>query len=263
MPDTCTPRQGRRSGGRRACDVSAYRALTVPLPNGPREIRDLVAYTPPLMSNRSAARQSRAEARRRARLAAQGQVADVEIDDEAAPTPPSNATVGGFLARLIPPAPPLSGKGDPLAGFTYNGPARSMVAALWLLVRHPLYWLVPALIWMGAWPFQAGFGGATASLVGSVVQYVALIGAGWVGWQRPWLFAIAGVLVGWGAVAWYFVLYGTRSGVIAPDQVLVALATQTALQLLVAFVAGWYGGYLRRRLADQRPRPAETRRKRR
>ena len=241
--------------------MGAYRALTVPFPNGRGRARDRVAYTPRLMSNRSAARQSRAEARRRARLAAQGQGADVEIDNEASEPPAATAVGGGFLQRLIPPAPPLQGKGDPLAGFTYEGPARPIVAALWLLARHPIYWLVPALIWMVAWPFTLG--GGTNALIGSVAQYVALIGAGWIGWQRPWLFAVAGVLVGWGAVAWYFVLYGTRSGLISPDQALVALATQTALQLVVGFVAGWYGGYLRRRLADQRPRPTAARAKRR
>lgn len=194
-------------------------------------------------------------------MAAQGQDPGSETENEAAQAPPSAAAGGSFLQRLIPPAPPLPGKGDPLAGFTYDGPARPVVAALWLLVRHPIYWLVPGLIWMVAWPFSLG--GGTSALVGSVAQYVALIGAGWVGWQRPWLFAVAAVLIGWGAVAWYFVLYGTRSGVISSDQALVALATQTALQVVVGFVAGWYGGYLRRRLADQRPKPAQAKARRR
>jgi hypothetical protein len=136
-----------------------------------------------------------------------------------------------------------------------------VVAALWLLARHPLAWLVPALVWMVAWPFSLG--GGTYALVGSVAQYVALIGAGWVGWQRPWLFSVAAVLVGWGAVAWFFVLYGTKAGVISPNEVVVALASQTALQVVVGFVAGWYGGYLRRRLADQRPRQGVATRGRR
>lgn len=240
--------------------MGAYRALTVPLPNDLGRAGERVAYTPRLMSNRSV-RQSRADARRRARLAAQGQVADPEVDGEAAQSAPSSSTGGGFLERLIPPAPPLPGKGDPLAGFTYEGPARPIVAALWLLAGHPIYWLAPALIWMVAWPFSLG--GGTYALIGSIAQYVALIGAGWIGWQRPWLFAVAGVLVGWGAVAYYFVLYGTQSGVISPDQALVALATQTALQVVVGFVAGWYGGYLRRRLASQPSRQAPARAKRR
>jgi hypothetical protein len=240
--------------------VGAYGALTVPLPNDLGRGGERVAYTPRLMSNRSV-RQSRADARRRARLAAQGQVADPEGDGEAAQPAASSSRGAGFLERLIPPAPPLAGKGDPLAGFTYAGPARPIVAALWLLAGHPIYWLAPALIWMVAWPFSLG--GGTYALIGSIAQYVALIGAGWVGWQRPWLFAVAGVLVGWGAVAYYFVLYGTQSGVISPDQALVALATQTALQVVVGFVAGWYGGYLRRRLASQPSRQAPARAKRR
>lgn len=213
------------------------------------------------MSNRPTARQSnRADARRRARLAAQGQATDLqseETDVEAAPARPT----GGLLQRLVPPAPPLRDKGDPLAGFGYTGPARPIVAGLWLLARHPLAWLVPALIWMVAWPFSLG--GGTSALVASVAQYVALIGAGWVGWQRPWLFSLAAVLVGWGAVAWFFVVYGTRSGVIPPNQVAVVLGTQTVLWVVVGLVAGWYGGYLRRRLADQRPRPNAQRSRRR
>ena len=215
-----------------------------------------------LMSNRPDARTARAEARRRARLAAQGQTiegdaAESELDE--APSRPTRG--GGFLQRLVPPVPPLPGKGDPLAGFGYTGPLRPIVAGLWLLARHPLSWLVPALVWMVAWPFSLG--GGTSALVASVAQYVALIGAGWIGWQRPWLFGVAAVLVGWGAVAWFFVLYGTQSGLIAPDQALVALASQTLLQVVVGFVAGWYGGYLRRRLADQRPRLTAARARRR
>jgi len=215
------------------------------------------------MSNRSAARQSRAEARRRARLAAQGQTGDTEggEENEADQAPPAPAATGGFLQRLVPPAPPLPGKGDPLAGFTYTGPVAPFVSSLWLLLRNPISWLVPALIWMVAWPFSLG--GGTNALIGSVAQYVALIGAGWVGWQRPWLFSVAAVLVGWAAVAWYFVLYGTQSGLISPNQALVALLSQTGLQVVVGFVAGWYGGYLRRRLADQRPRPTAARARRR
>jgi len=213
------------------------------------------------MSNRSA-RQSRAEARRRARLAAQGPTSDVEGEaSEGGEAPLVRGVGGGFLQRLVPPAPPLPGKGDPLAGFTYAGPAPSLVSSIWLLAGHPISWLVPALIWMVAWPFSLG--GGTNALIGSIAQYVALIGAGWIGWQRPWLFGVAAVIVGWGAVAWYFVLYGTQSGLISPNQALVALASQTGLQVVVGFVAGWYGGYLRRRLADQRARPTATRARRR
>ena len=195
-------------------------------------------------------------------MAAQGQGADSEFEGSEVSEPAARpATGGSLLQRLVPPAPPLRDKGDPLAGFTYGGPARRLVAALWLLARHPLAWLVPALIWMIAWPFSLG--GGTYALVGSVAQYVALIGAGWVGWQRPWLFGVAGVLVGWAAIVWLLLLYGTRFGVIAPNQVLVVLLTQSLLQVVVGFVAGWYGGYLRRRLADQRPSSTATRTRRR
>src|SRR5947207_4748395 len=110
-----------------------------------------------LMTNRPAARPSRAEARRRARMAAQGQAADSEFEGSEVSEPAARpATGGSLLQTLVPPAPPLRDKGDPLAGFTYGGPARRLVAALWLLARHPLAWLVPALIWMNAPPFTSG-----------------------------------------------------------------------------------------------------------
>src|SRR5439155_344560 len=83
--------------------------------------------------------------------------------------------------------------------FTYGGPARPLVAVLWLLVHHPITWLVPALIWMVAWPFTLT--GGTVALVASVAQYTALIAAGWIGWQRPWLFGVAAVLAAWGGAA--------------------------------------------------------------
>ena len=54
-----------------------------------------------------------AAARRRARLAARG-----EWTDEDEPQPIAEAPTrqgGGFLGRIFPPAPPLPGRGDPLA----------------------------------------------------------------------------------------------------------------------------------------------------
>ena len=81
---------------------------------------------------------SRAEARRRARLVAQGQLpADDEGADES-PASPRSAPSGGILGRMFPPAPPLPGKPDPLAGFRYDGPFRTVVTTLWLLARAPL-----------------------------------------------------------------------------------------------------------------------------
>jgi hypothetical protein len=222
------------------------------------------------MSNRPEARQaSRAEARRRARLAAQGHTDDVAVEQAEADQPPPRAG-GGFLQRLVPPAPPLPDKGDPLAGFTYSGPLRGIVAGLYLLARNPLAWVAPGVIWLLAGLLPQS--DSTIALIASVGQYIALIGAGWIGWQRPWLFGVAAVSLGWAALAGTILfrfatnpqVFATPSGAIpSGGDVALALGTQTLMQLLVGFVAGWYGGYLRRRLADQRPRPSATRARRR
>lgn len=223
-----------------------------------------------LMSNRDGGRQSaRAEARRRARLAAQGQVAEPD-SQESEPDKPPSRPASGFLQRLIPPAPALPGKGDPFATFTYSGPLRGVVAGLYLLARNPLAWVVPGLVWLFAG--QLPQTDSTLALIGSVSQYIALIAAGWIGWQRPWLYGMAAVILGWGVVAGTVLVrfasnpqtFKSATGTIpSGGDVALAVASQTALELVVGFVAGWYGGYLRRRLADQRPKGQTARVRRR
>ena len=87
-----------------------------------------------------------------------------------------------FIGRLFPPAPPLPGKGDPLAGFTYTGRFRGLVAGAWLLARHPLPWgaagagwaVLQLMLLLTARQNLAAF----AITLG---QYGLLIGAGWIG----------------------------------------------------------------------------------
>lgn len=214
-------------------------------------------------SRRSRSEQDRAERRRRARRAAQG----VELLPEDAspdPTPQAAATRPlGLFGRLFPAAPPLPGKGDPLAGFTYQGRFRGYVSGAWLLVRHPLPWGVAAAGWA---ILQLGLLlTARDNLLAFAItlgQYTLLIGAGWVGWWRPWLFGATAGVVG---VVLHAVIAGlitiqSGEGVAAALAVIGSLVALVALYGLVGAFAGFYGGYLRRRMAIPTA-PAKSRRR--
>jgi hypothetical protein len=207
-------------------------------------------------ARQSAAEASRAEARRRARAIARGE--EVEpLPTQAAGASTSTTTSGrppSLLTRFFPPAPPLPGKGDPLAGYTYRGRFSGIRSGAWLLFRHPLYWGVPAAGWaiLQFVLTRATSPGTNLIALGVTFgQYALLIGAGWVGWWRPWLFGTASAIFG-------VLLYGLieAAGVIqeggtATEGLLVfaGLSTLVTLYGLVGAFAGFYGGYIRRRMA--------------
>lgn len=204
-----------------------------------------------MSSRRSRSEQDRAEARRRARHAAQGKETFAE---ETAPDTAASASgrPPNILARLFPPAPPLPGKGDALAGFTYPGRFRGIVAGAWLLAHHPLPWGVAAAGW--AILQLALLITARQNLVAfgiTLGQYGLLIGAGWVGWWRPWLFgAAAGVFgVFLHAVIAGLITIQSGQGTDAAVAVVGSLTALVTLYGLVGAFAGFYGGYLRRRMA--------------
>jgi hypothetical protein len=215
-------------------------------------------------SRRTAA--DRTEARRRARLAAQGREEDLAGDeDEASSTDDDRdrAAGGSFLTRLFPPAPPLPGKGDPLAGFAYAGPLRSVVAGLYLLAQHPVPWLgMGALATIG----RLGMGLSPAlAIFASLISFGALIAAGWIGWPRPWLYGLMASIVAtllyagiWGALVDGATHEYTFGQVFASA----VIQETSGLQPLFGALAGWYGGYLRRRMAAV-PRGDAAQRRRR
>ena len=225
------------------------------------------------MSNRSRrSAEDRAEARRRARYAAQGREEEPGwTDKEETDDPEASRPGGSFLSRLFPPAPPLPGKEDPLAEFRYDGPLRGLVAGLYVVARHPIPWLGMGTVWAVGWlllEFGAIFGaiGSIIAIASSLAAFGALIAAGWIGWPRPWLFglvaSIAGILllgvfteaVATGAAAEF------RRGEIFVG----AIARQVVgFQPLFGALAGWYGGYLRRRMAQNVASPRATRSRRR
>jgi hypothetical protein len=217
---------------------------------------------------RSHSEQDRAEARRRARLASQGKElpAEDETPESTSPSQSTSPSPGSrppnLFARLFPPAPPLPGKGDPLAGFTYTGRFRSVRSGAWLLLRHPLPWGIAAAGW--AVLQLALLITARQNMVAFAItlgQYSLLIGAGWFGWWRPWLFGAAAGVIGVVLHAFIASLVTLQSGegTEAALAVLGSLLALLALYGLVGAFAGFYGGYLRRRMA----RPELAKKKRR
>jgi len=233
--------------------VDAYR---------PRVIEPVrVAYNPqpmPSRTRRDAA--SRAEARRRARLRSAGETDEESaVAEEAVP-----ARTGGFLTRLFPPVPPLPNRPDPLADFHYTGRLRGIVSGLYLLSRNPRAWMLPGAIWgVGELMVQLRLPDVLISTIASLVAFGALVAAGWMGWQRPWAFGLAAAVLGValfvGILGSAVMIYDVEPPDLQGAQVFVFLFTRESFQLFFGVVAGWYGGYLRRRLASQTP--ARTRRR--
>lgn len=238
-----------------ACAASRYRPLTARLPNGGR----VQSAAMPNRTNEET--YSRTEARRRARLAARGFAPEQDDGDVEAPrpTPPPR---GGFLTRIFPPAPPLPGRPDPLAGFRYQGALRPVLSGLYLLARNPLAWIVPGLVWMLASLVDPR---NFAGLVASLLSFGVLIAAGWYGWQRPWLFGLAAAVLGFvaqvGVVLYFFTSQGA-AGALPLDQVALSVALRGFIQGTIGFLSGWYGGYLRRRQAQVRTEPPRPRTRR-
>jgi hypothetical protein len=204
------------------------------------------------MSNRTSeerAAATRAEARRRARLAARGEpTEDAEPEQDPAP----QRSGAGFLSRIFPPAPPLPDKPDPLAGFDPAGPMRPIRERLFLLRNSPLAWLVPGLLAFVGFLASLFYSQGLLGLLGTFLLFGALVGAGWYGWQRPTLFGTAASIVGYllsaGLILYSFASRGAGPDTFGtPGQIALRLATDGLIQAGLGFLGGWYGGYLRRR----------------
>jgi hypothetical protein len=227
---------------------------------------------------------SRADARRRARQLDRGEEVEYTEDDETdADADARPAGPAGLFGRLFPPAPPLPGKPDPLADFTYRGPLRGVAAGLYVLALNPRGWLLPGILWavaqtasyinlLIAASYSSQFGSAPPSyslieIVGLLGTVFAAVAAGWIGWQRPWLFGLAATIAG-------TLIQATMLGLLIDpvpvegatfSSVFVAITVNQVLQLQWALGAliGWYGGYLRRRMTITAPGARDGRRRRR
>jgi hypothetical protein len=193
---------------------------------------------------------SRAEARRRARLAARGEWTDDAQTAEGEPEQPKPG--GGFLSRIFPPAPPLPDKPDPLAGFDATGPLRPIRERLFLLRSNLVAWLVPGVLAFIGFLASIFYAQGLLGLLGTFLLFGALVGAGWFGWQRPTLFGTAASLVGYlfsaGLILYSFASQGAGPDTFGtPGQLTLRLASDGLIQAGLGFLGGWYGGYLRRR----------------
>jgi hypothetical protein len=236
------------------------------------------------MSNRTRRQPlSRAEARRRARQLDRGEDVDYNEDEEPSAEAPAPRSGGGLLGRLFPPAPPLPGKPDPLASFTYSGPFRGVVAALYLIALNPRGWLLPGTVWavaqitsqvnlLTAAAFTQQFGSAPASyglieIMGLLGTVFAVVAAGWIGWQRPWLFGLFASISGTLIQATVLGLLIDPSPVPDTDfgAVFLGVTVNQILQLqwVLGALIGWYGGYLRRRMTVTAPSSRQGRQRRR
>jgi hypothetical protein len=208
----------------------------------------------------------RAEARRRSRLQAQGRAPDTEVDEQEADAPARPATLS-FFQRLFPPTAQLPGKGDPMAGFAYTGRFRPLVANLWLIPRNLYAGIGMGVLWAAAYILTVQEARSTIGTVASFVSFGSLVAAGWFGWQRPWLYGLVAAIVGYILYSGFFIyLVATdtaAAAVITTSQVTAYLVTNGLVQAGIGALAGFYGGYLRRRLADPANRQAAAARRRR
>jgi hypothetical protein len=209
---------------------------------------------------------TRAEARRRARQLARGETVfdtpepEVSASDAARPQPRAS-----FFDRLFPPAAPLPGRGDPLADFHYDGPLRQVVATGYLLTRNPLIWIAMGVAWAVTYYLQGVFQSSLIGIVASMLSFVALIAAGWVGWQRPWAYGLAAAIVGFLLFAIFvllnFLSIPTSGDIFDGGRFAGFVVSYLVMQSIIGVIAGFYGGYLRRRLSESRPAKRNQRRR--
>jgi hypothetical protein len=196
---------------------------------------------------------SRAEARRRARLANRGELAeeptDEERDDDERPGPG-----GGFLRRIFPPAPPLPDKPDPLRGFDRRGSMAPVRERGFLLRSNLIAWVLPGIVSFLGLYASFFYAQSLIGMVATFVQFGALIAAGWFGWQRPTLYGTAAGILGGTLTAGLVLFDFARLGLLDTTGGPSAIISQTFLTIVwqagFGFLGGWYGGYLRRRQAQ-------------
>jgi hypothetical protein len=202
----------------------------------------------------------RAEARRRQRMAARGELPEDELEATEAPTAQPR---GGFLSRLFPPAPPLPNRPSPMAGFDEAGPLRPIRVRAFLLRRNPLAWLGTGLVSAIGFFAPTLFGPEDPlTLLGTFVLFGAFIAAGWIGWQRPALYGTAAAIVGYLVFVALLLVSSQTAEAFAETGAATRFAFEVIYYTALGFLGGWYGGYLRRRqtqLSGERERTSRRR----
>lgn len=170
-----------------------------------------------------------------------------------------------LFSRLFPPAAPLPGKPPPLTGFTYAGRLKPLVLAGWLIRRNLYAGVAMGVLWSASYIVVDQEARSVVGTVASFVSFGSLVAAGWLGWRRPWFYGFVAAVVGYLLYAPYFaiVVAPALSPPGTPSQVTTYLATNGVLQAGIGALAGFYGGYLRRRIADPATRQTAAARRRR
>ncbi|HEY8921168.1 MAG TPA: hypothetical protein VIN32_00910 [Candidatus Limnocylindria bacterium] len=209
----------------------------------------------------------RAEARRRARLQAQGRLEEEWDEQDEVEAAPARRSSPSMVQRLFPPALPLPGKPDPLAGFTYSGRLRPVVSSLWLIPRNLFAGVVMGILWAAAYIVTIQYAQSMVGSIASFASFGALVAAGWIGWQRPWLYGFVAAVIGYILYTIYVIIALAGNPALnqpgATTQAALFLLTNGVLQAGIGALAGFYGGYLRRRMADPAGRQRTAARRRR
>jgi hypothetical protein len=126
------------------------------------------------------------------------------------------------------------------------------------------------LLWTATYIMVDQYAGTAIGSIASFVSFGALVAAGWIGWQRPWLFGLAAATIGYLIYTPYFIYSVASAPAATPptppitaSQVALVLLTNGLVQFGIGALAGFYGGYLRRRLADPATRQTAAPRRRR
>jgi hypothetical protein len=161
---------------------------------------------------------------------------------------------------------------------------RGVVAGLYVLAFNPRGWLLPGIGWAvaqmlsyinlltaaayaGQFPNTAPPNYGLIEIVGLLGTVFTVVAAGWIGWQKPWLFGLAASIAG--TLIQATILALLIDPVPLPgatfSSIFIAITVNQVLQLQWALGAliGWYGGYLRRRMTVTAPDAGQGRRRRR
>ena len=109
------------------------------------------------------------------------------------------------------------------------------------------------IVWGAAWIATYMYGKELPGTIASFISFGSLVAAGWIGWQRPWLYGFVAALLGYLIFLPYFVAVVAPvviSQGSTPAAVAEFLGINGLMQVAIGTVAGFYGGYLHRRMAD-------------
>jgi len=119
------------------------------------------------------------------------------------------------------------------------------------------------ILWAAAYIVTIQYAQSMVGSIASFASFGALVAAGWIGWQRPWLYGFVAAVIGYILYTIYVIIALAGNPALnqpgATTQAALFLLTNGVLQAGIGALAGFYGGYLRRRMADPGGTPADRR----